>query len=180
MDNSRLNDFLKIDKESVVMIVDDDELTCEAIEDLLGDAYTVVSVRSGDECLASVHERCPDLILLDIQMPVMDGYEVFDRLKANAPLDIPVIFLTAEHDAKIHAECLASGAVDYIEKPAHPLILRQRVEKALIFDAALKYLMNELETKQAEIAHRDRKVKDLSNRVAHLTETQMTLLRSQR
>lgn len=180
MDIQTLNEYLEIGKETLIMVVDDDDMTIKAVTRLLSDDHTVVSASSGAECLELMRKRRPDLIMLDIQMPEMDGFAVFEKLRAEGYGDIPVIFLTAEHDAKIHADCLAAGAVDYIEKPAHPLILCQRVNTAILFDAVLRYLTREIESKQAEIDVRDSKVKRLSARVAELSSAQMELLRSQR
>lgn len=175
-----LNEYLDIGKETLIMVVDDDEMTVKAVTKLLCDDHAVVTASSGTECLVLLRERRPDLILLDIQMPEMDGFEVFKKLCADGYGDIPVIFLTAENDAKIHAECLAAGAVDYIEKPAHPLILRQRVNSAILFDAVLRYLTKEIESKHAELEVRDSKVKKLSARVAALSSAQIELLRSRK
>lgn len=109
-------------------------------------------------------------------MPEMGGFAVFEKLREDGYGDIPVIFLTVVHDVKMQADCLAAGAVDYIEKPAHPLILRHRVNSAILFDAVLRDLTNKLKSKQAEIAIRDSKVKHLSARVADLSSAHMALL----
>lgn len=119
------------------MLVDDEEDQVfgiqTALEETYGDEYKILPARSGAECfeLLKNEESKPDLILLDIMMPEMSGWEVFDKLRDN-PLwsDIPIVFLTARTDriAENAGEFLGD---DYVEKPVEISELRNRIEKVL-------------------------------------------------
>ncbi|MBF0127574.1 MAG: response regulator [Magnetococcales bacterium] len=102
------------------------------LDELLCDDYHTFFATSGQSALLMAAEKMPDLILLDILMPDMDGMEVCRRLKANpVTARIPVIFITAVSAPDTETEGLAIGAVDYITKPFNPAIVRQRVRNQL-------------------------------------------------
>jgi len=112
-----------------VLIVDDESFYTEVLDNLLRDDYIIDIVDNGTEALRrAAAEPRPDLILLDIMMEDIDGYEVCKRLKANAlTTDIPVIFLTVRSDVDDEVHGFNLGAVDYITKPMSPPIVRARV-----------------------------------------------------
>jgi DNA-binding NtrC family response regulator len=112
-----------------VLIVDDEPLNIDLLEQELGAAgYRTVSARNGDEALALVTISPPDLILLDVMMGSLDGYQTCERLKAGpATRGIPVIFLTALTDTFEKVKAFRSGGVDYITKPFEPAELLARV-----------------------------------------------------
>ncbi len=120
---------------SKILIVDDIPDNIHAMMSILRDEFAIVAATSGDKALQLAAETPPpDLILLDIRMPGMDGYEVLSRLKNNpATESIPVIFVTALDDEDNEAHGLDLGAVDYITKPANPTttLLRVRHQIAL-------------------------------------------------
>ena len=122
-----------------VLIVDDTPTNIGVISGVLKDLYRTKVATNGEKALvlASASEK-PDLILLDVMMPGMDGYEVCRRLKAN-PLtrDIPVIFLTAKTDAVDEENGFGVGAVDYIHKPFSAPLVLARVKTQLALRAAL-------------------------------------------
>lgn len=115
-----------------VLIVDDEPLSVEMLGSLLNDEYRIITAHSGQEALDIISSQVPDLILLDIVMPVMDGYEVFRIIKQN-PLfrDVPVLFITAMGEAECESEGLMMGAGDYIVKPFNPSLARLRVKNHL-------------------------------------------------
>ena len=118
--------------ECKVMIVEDDETNIDLLVDVLGDDYLISVAMDGESALEDVAESLPDLILLDIIMPGMDGYEVLERLKADpATGDIPVIFCTSMTQVEDEEKGLALGAVDYIRKPFSPPIVKARVKNHL-------------------------------------------------
>ncbi|KHK01758.1 diguanylate cyclase [Desulfovibrio sp. TomC] len=113
---------------ATVLIVDDAPSNLAILTETLRAEYDVRIASSGNEALRLVDENPPDLILLDIVMPDMDGYEVCRRLKARAATrNIPVIFLTAKGDVADETMGLALGAVDYIVKPVSVPIVQARV-----------------------------------------------------
>lgn len=106
-------------KKHVILIVDDDTTNLQVIGSFLYNKnYKIILAKSGKDALKSVENNPPDLILLDIMMPGMNGYEVCDKLKANNQTkDIPVIFLTAKTETKDIIKGFKTGGVDYITKP---------------------------------------------------------------
>lgn len=112
-----------------VLAVDDEPINLDLIEGILApDGYEVVLAGSGESALASVAEKPPDVILLDVMMPRLDGFEVARRLKAQEPTkDIPIIFITGRTDVEDEALGFELGAVDYVTKPIRAAILKARV-----------------------------------------------------
>jgi putative two-component system response regulator len=117
-------------KEKLILLVDDNSLLLQDVKKRLSGAYPkLYAVRSGDAALRVCATRQPDLILLDLEMPVMDGYEVLAALKSKAlTQDIPVIFLTAQHSAESEAKALRLGAVDFVTKPFDASVLSYRMD----------------------------------------------------
>lgn len=125
----------------VVLAVDDTPENLDVVKGLLVPDYKVLVVNNGAAALKIVERQSPDIVLLDIMMPEMDGYEVCRRLKDNpATASIPVIFLTAKDQTADEAEGFALGAADYILKPVNPPILQARVRTHV----ALKRSMDEI------------------------------------
>ena len=115
-----------------VLVVDDTEANVDVLVGTLDAVYDVRVAMDGAGALEAVSEEKPDMILLDVMMPGMDGYEVCRRLKANAATnDIPVIFLTAMTSESDEARGLALGAVDYIAKPFSPELVKSRVNNQI-------------------------------------------------
>ncbi|QOY52404.1 diguanylate cyclase [Candidatus Sulfurimonas baltica] len=130
------------DNKKTILIVDDTETNIDILLELLGDEYDVMVSLDGKSALEIVNEDDIDLILLDIMMPDMDGYEVCEILKANAKsANIPVIFITAKTDEASIEKAYDVGAVDYITKPFKPRELLARVKTQL----KVKELINNLE-----------------------------------
>jgi putative two-component system response regulator len=132
-----------------ILIVDDNLVSLKQISAQLGAYYEVSLAKSGELALQiCAHER-PDLILLDVEMPGMDGFTVIAQLKLDPGLrEIPVIFLTGKRDSATEVKCLESGAMDFITKPADTEILRHRIELHLQFSAYqlhLEHMVKELE-----------------------------------
>jgi len=126
-----------------ILMVDDTTANLQILREILsGCGYRLFTAKGGASALSIAAKAQPDLILLDILMPGMDGYDVCRRLQADAATrHIPVIFLTALGDAADEAKGLALGAVDYITKPIHPDLVRARVHTHL----ALKQHRDHLE-----------------------------------
>jgi CheY-like chemotaxis protein len=116
-----------------VLIVDDEALNIEFLQTLLSEEINVIFATSGEDALTIVKANRPDMILLDIMMPGMDGYEVCKRLKGNEETkDIPVIFVTAKDGPEEEARGLELGAIDYIIKPFNPEIVKSKVRNNII------------------------------------------------
>ncbi|MFM8767946.1 MAG: two-component system response regulator, partial [Rubrivivax sp.] len=140
-------------KRPTVLVVDDTPQNLALMRDLLQDHYQVKLAPGGARALHLAATAAPDLILLDIMMPEMDGYEVCRRLKAD-PLtcEVPVIFLTALSEQQDEQRGLDLGAVDYIVKPISPPILEARVRNHLLVKAAADVLRNQKSVLEREVA----------------------------
>ena len=139
----------------VILVVDDVPDNLALASALLKDLYRVKAATSGEKALTIARTEPPDLILLDVMMPGMDGYETCAWLKSDAALkQIPVIFLTAKGDTEDEAKGFALGAVDYIVKPLSPTLLLARVKTHL----ELKYTQDCLKERntylEAEVTRR--------------------------
>ncbi|WP_114417611.1 hybrid sensor histidine kinase/response regulator [Marinospirillum perlucidum] len=125
----------------VILVVDDAPENLDIMTSLLSDHYQVKAAINGKIALKIAEKQRPDLILLDVMMPEMDGYEVCQHLKASdATRDIPVIFLTALDSADDETQGLKLGAVDYIAKPLNPDILLTRINTHLSLDETRRQL----------------------------------------
>jgi len=121
------------DHQEVLLIVDDEPGNIELLTAMLTpDGFLFRTAASGSEALASIAQHQPDLVLLDIMMPDMDGHEVLRQIKADAATsNIPVIMVTALDDRKVRLSCLDVGAEDFLTKPVDPAELRARVRNLL-------------------------------------------------
>ena len=130
-----------------VLVVDDMEINVMVLEEILKDDYNIITANNGKEALDKLHteEHPPKIILLDVMMPEMNGRQMFEVMKADpAYKRIPVIFITAENDSE--SELLAAGAVDFINKPFLPEIVKLRVKNQI----ELKNYSDSLEEMVAE------------------------------
>ncbi len=115
-----------------ILIVDDTEENVDILIATLGELYDISVAIDGETALEMLEDFTPDLILLDIMMPGIDGYEVCERLKRETrTLKIPIIFLTALSEAQSEEKGLLLGAVDYIAKPFNPSLVKARVKNHL-------------------------------------------------
>ncbi len=117
----------------MLLVVDDDMINREMMSRRLEHmGFDVVLAESGAQALELLADSAPDLILLDILMPEMDGFETLERIKANPAWSfLPVIMLTALDDAESTGRCIAAGAEDYAAKPFNATVLRARISSAL-------------------------------------------------
>ncbi|MGQ3051131.1 MAG: response regulator [Roseateles sp.] len=137
----------------LILVVDDQPSNIHALYQLLVDECEVSMATSGAEALAYCAQQLPDLILLDVLMPAMSGYEVCDRLKADPRTrGVPVIFVTVQGSATDEAQGFAHGAVDYIPKPFVDVVVKARVRTQL----ALKLASESFARSQIELFQRDK------------------------
>lgn len=112
-----------------LLVVDDQPVNIQALYQVFAADYQVFMATSGAQALQVCRDKLPDLVLLDVVMPGIDGYEVCAQLKADGALrDIPVIFVTAHDDEAAETHGLDVGAVDFISKPINPRVVRARVK----------------------------------------------------
>lgn len=117
---------------NTIMIVDDMKLNIDILAESLSGDYTIIPATSGESAMKMLVRKKPDLVLLDLFMPRVNGFDVLKFMKENEELaNIPVIFVTGEHDSDIEEKGLALGAVDYVKKPYNPNIVRVKVQNHL-------------------------------------------------
>lgn len=122
-----------VQTEDVILVIDDDPIVTETIEILFDPEIKVIAAYNGSDGIAMAQEKQPDLILLDVRMPGMDGYETCQQLQLLPDVShIPIIFLTAKTDSTDEAMGLEMGAIDYIVKPLVPQIIKARVKNQLM------------------------------------------------
>jgi CheY-like chemotaxis protein len=119
--------------KAIVLIVDDEPFNIEVLEQALdGTDYQVVTASNGQEALEKIHSEQPDLILLDLMMPVMDGFQVLAKVKDDPMLrDTPIIIVSAEHDSKSVVKGIKQGAEDYLTKPVDTAQFLKKVREFL-------------------------------------------------
>lgn len=146
-------------RNQTILIVDDEPGNIEILSESLGNSYEILFATSGKEALEIAKHQMPDMIILDIIMPVMSGYDVLRNLKLNESLkNIPVIFITALNQEDQETRGLALGAVDYISKPFNTSIVKLRVKTQL----ELKLQRDALIRRNAELQKALAKIKTLS------------------
>lgn len=150
------------ERKPTLLVVDDVVANIDILIETLGKDYTVRVDTDGTAALASAKESPPDMILLDIMMPVMDGFEVCRRLKDD-PItrDIPIIFLTALNDDSDEARGLELGAVDYITKPFNPHIVKTRVGNHLELKRHRDHLAALVAERTSELAKANERLLEL-------------------
>ena len=119
-------------RKARLLVVDDQPIHLQVLYRALSGDHQLFMATSGAQALKVVREQTPDLVLLDVVMPDMDGFEVLQQLKSNPETAaIPVIFVTAHGGDEIETQCLHAGAVDFIPKPVNPSVVRARVKTHL-------------------------------------------------
>ncbi|WP_260738270.1 SpoIIE family protein phosphatase [Tunturiibacter lichenicola] len=141
------------DQKKTVLLVDDAPANIQIVNSILKDIYKIRIATSGAKALELANVTpLPDLILLDVMMPEMDGYEVCTQLKLNpATHDIPVIFLTGQTEVEDETRGFDVGAVDYIHKPFSPAVVKARVHTHLVLRGIREQLAQQLLTIQKEL-----------------------------
>lgn len=139
------------DNKKVILVVDDTPINLKNAQLLLQDHYQVVIAKSGRLALQYLEKHIPDLILLDIFMPDMDGFETFECMKKSGNLsDIPVMFLTADLSRECELKGFRMGAMDFITKPFIPEIMLSRIERILQLYELKNDLMEQVAKKTVE------------------------------
>ena len=144
--------------KKIILIVDDEPINIALLAGMLKETYKVKMAKNGERAIKIANTvPAPDLVLLDIMMPGIDGYEVCRKLKKNPQTThIPVIFVTAKDQEQDEAEGFAAGAIDFITKPFSPLIVKARVRNHLNLIGqhnALKLLSDKLEAYHQRVDH---------------------------
>ena len=152
--------------KKIILVVDDDMTSLKLAKNILDQEYRVATVNSGKMVFKYLEKNKPDLILLDLNMPDMDGFTVMERLQDDKRFaDIPVVFLTANQDPESEARCLESGAIDFVGKPFVPVVLKSRV-KRIIELMQYRGQLEQMVQQQAEtVTARTAKISEMQNAV---------------
>ena len=142
----------KAGERETILIVDDFKTNVEFLRDTLEGEYRVISAYNGEEAIAVAREKRPDLLLLDVMMPGMDGYEVCRILRADPrTAGTPIIFVTALGDVEDEARAFEAGGSDFLTKPVKPLVVLKRVRTQLNLHNQMRHLETMVEERTAEI-----------------------------
>jgi putative two-component system response regulator len=162
-------DTYAFNDKATILVVDDTPDNLSLMSGLLKDLYKVKVANGGEKALkVALSETPPDLILLDIMMPEIDGYEVCRRLKADARTrNIPIIFLTAKAEVEDEAYGLELGASDYITKPISPPIVLARVKTHLSIKSVQDFLRDKNQFLEAEVQKRTAEVSAIQDVTIH-------------
>src|SRR5438067_2334775 len=148
-----------------LLVVDDAPENLMLLSQALADQYRVRAAKDGVGALQiAASDPLPDLILLDIVMPGIDGFEVCRRLKSNpATAAIPVIFLTGRTEHEDEQLGFELGAIDYISKPISPPVVRARVKTHLQLKASADFLKSQNQFLEQEVAHRTQEIRAIQD-----------------
>jgi len=147
-------------------MVDDNLTNLTVGKNALLGKYKVFTIPSGKKLFEMLNKTIPDMILLDIEMPDMNGYEIIRELKTeSATAEIPVVFLTARSDSGSELEGLSLGAIDYIAKPFSPPLLLKRIEVHMLVEEQKKELENYNHNLQFMVDEKTKTVLDLQNAI---------------
>jgi putative two-component system response regulator len=150
----------------IIMLVDDNLANLKIGKNALADSYDVFTAPSASKMLELLETISPDLILLDIMMPGMNGYEAITVLKSRTETrDIPVIFLTAKTDGESELKGLDLGAIDYVSKPFSVPLLRKRIEVHLLVEEQKSTLLHYNKNLQGMVAAKTHTVLKLQNKI---------------
>jgi len=154
-----------MERRKTILVVDDTPDNITLLRDILNERYKVKAATTGEKALKiAFSQNPPDLILLDIMMPEMDGYEVCQRLKAHETTgEIPVIFTTAKAEMEDEIKGFGIGCVDYVTKPISPPILQERVKTHLALKAARDLLHRQNEILEEKVTERTCQMEELQD-----------------
>jgi putative two-component system response regulator len=154
---------MESDKQ-LIILVDDNLANLKIGNNFLEEKYTVATAPSAAKMFSLLKNNVPAIILLDIDMPEMNGYEAIKILKSNPETkDIPVIFLTAKNESEDELEGLSLGAIDYVTKPFNPALLLKRIEVHLLVEGQRKELQYFNENLQKMVEEKTDSILDMQN-----------------
>lgn len=150
----------------IILVVDDDSANLMLAQKILGKEYRIAAANSGMAAFKYLERNKPDLILLDINMPQMNGFEAFEKMKENEEYEnIPVIFLTADNSVETETRCFQAGAIDFVGKPFVPDILISRVKRTLELERYHTSLESMVKEQAEIITSRTRRISEIQEHV---------------
>lgn len=161
-----INYSIKNEEKKKILIVDDVSINIDVLAHCLGDEYNISASQDSLIALNSIEQERPSIIVLDLYMPEIDGFEFCRRVKSNPDYrDIPIIFITSATEASTLSKAFAIGAVDYITKPISPLEVKARIKTHLKLKAAEDALREQNHHLEAKVVQRTRKIQEKQNEI---------------
>lgn len=155
-----------VSQDKTILIVDDDRMNLKFAEHMLSSTYDVVLANTHEEALEYLSKELPALALLDVHMPVMNGFELLTEIrKIKHCNDLPVVFLTADSDRETEVRVFKEGALDYIQKPLVPEVVLERIKRILSLRKLQMNLESEVERRTEELEESRHKLQILSLQV---------------
>ncbi len=152
--------------DRLMLVVDDEPMNQKMIKRIFERDYYVASAASGEEGLEFLKTNVPDMILLDLNMPGIDGEETFSRIKAmESVVSVPVVFLTADDDRDVERRLFKAGVMDFVRKPFDPEIVRERVNRITELRRLQNFLQTEVDRKTNDLMHSFGKIQRLSEQI---------------
>lgn len=162
----RISKVFRDNEKQRILVVDDDSMNLRFAKKVLGDHYEILCVSSGAEALSVLGTFKPNLALLDLHMPEMNGYELLAEIRKHQEwVDLPVVFLTADNDRETEIQVFKAGALDYIQKPFVADVVLHRLNRILDLKHLQSSLLDEVERRTAELSESRRKIANLSLQV---------------
>lgn len=153
-------------KDRIILVIDDDPTSLKRAKSIMEKEYRVAAAVSGAMAFKYLEKNTPDLILLDLNMPEMDGFQVIEKLGGDDEYSkIPVMFLAATQDPKSEAECFERGAVDFVSKPFIPQVLQSRVKRVLELYTYKNQLETMVQEQANDIYEQARRISDIQESV---------------
>jgi len=147
------------DSRPMILVIDDDPVLCEQIRQILSHDYRVETVASGEEGIVRAQEEAPALILLDVNLLSMNGFDVIRALSLiEETSEIPVVFMTADESGEAEVKGFRSGGADFVRKPFIPEVLIRRVGRIVELSALQKHLRHEISRRTEKIGNMSREV----------------------
>ena len=160
-----------IENKKSILIVDDLSINIEAITHCLGDEYNISASQDSEIALMGIKFEKPNLILLDLYMPEINGFDFCNTLKSNIKFnDIPIIFITSASDASTLSKAFSLGAVDYITKPISSLEVQARIKTHMNLKSAEEKLKEQKRILEIKVKHRTKKIQEKQKEIENVQQ----------
>lgn len=153
-------------EDLLMLVIDDEPMNQMMMKKIFERDYHVASAASGEEGLSFLENNVPDIILLDLNMPGIDGEETYSRIKTMESVSsVPVVFLTADDDRDVERRLFRAGVMDFVRKPFDPEIVRERVHRITELRRLQNFLQTEVDRKTKDLQHSSKKIQKLSEQI---------------
>lgn len=150
----------------LILVVDDEAVNLRIAEKVLGETFEVKTAESSEEALELMESKIPDLVLLDVNMPVTNGFEMFKKMQeSERTRSIPVVFLTADENVQTEVDCFNAGAMDFVKKPLVKDVVIRRVNRILQLSALQRNLQKEVDSRTHELLKEQQNSEQLSSQI---------------